>query len=51
MEKSQIPSPIARAIEPHLERDLDTNMVFLSGARQAGKTTLARQLALQRPGA
>jgi hypothetical protein len=51
MEKSQVPSPIARTIAPHLERDLATKMVFLSGARQAGKTTLARQLALQRPGA
>ena len=49
MEKSQKFSPIARAIAPHLERDLATNMVFLSGARQAGKTTLAHQLALQRP--
>ena len=51
MEESQKRSPIARSIAPHLERDLATKMVFLSGARQAGKTTLARQLARQRPGA
>ena len=40
-----------RLIEPLIERDLDRKMVFLSGPRQAGKTTLAKAIAARRPGA
>jgi hypothetical protein len=40
-----------RLIEPLIERDLARKMVFLSGPRQAGKTTLAQAIAGRRPGA
>lgn len=40
-----------RLIEPLIERDLARKMVFLSGPRQAGKTTLAKAIAARRPGA
>jgi uncharacterized protein len=40
-----------RQIDTLIERDLASKMVFLTGPRQAGKTTLARALAQQRPGA
>jgi len=33
-----------RAIEPQVWRDLQRKMVFLSGPRQSGKTSLARQM-------
>ena len=39
-----------RLIEPLIERDLARKMVFLSGPRQAGKTTLAQAIAGRRPG-
>src|SRR3989338_1014966 len=38
-----------RSLSPFIERDLMKKMVFLSGPRQVGKTTLAKQL-LQRVG-
>ena len=34
-----------RAQKPKIETDLDSKMVFLTGPRQAGKTTLAKSLA------
>ena len=34
-----------RALAPFIQADLGRKMVFLSGPRQAGKTTLARALA------
>ncbi|MGH7389006.1 MAG: ATP-binding protein [Candidatus Rokuibacteriota bacterium] len=34
----------ARYLEPHVQRDLRRKMVFVAGARQVGKTTLARRL-------
>lgn len=34
----------SRALAPELQRDLGRKLVVLTGARQAGKTTLARQL-------
>ena len=34
-----------RALAPFIQADLSRKMVFLSGPRQAGKTTLARALA------
>lgn len=40
-----------RFIEPLIERDLARKMVFLTGPRQAGKTTLAKSIASRRPGA
>lgn len=40
-----------RLIEPYIERDLARKMVFLTGPRQAGKTTLANSIAGRRPGA
>jgi predicted AAA+ superfamily ATPase len=40
-----------RALAPFIQDDLARKMVFLSGPRQAGKTTLARALALSWPGA
>jgi uncharacterized protein len=39
-----------RYLEPRLKKDLNKKMVFLLGARQVGKTTLARNLALQAGG-
>ena len=38
-----------RALAPFIQADLARKMVFLSGPRQAGKTTLARQLAAAWP--
>lgn len=40
-----------RLIEPLIERDLARKMVFLTGPRQAGKTTLAKSIASRRSGA
>jgi predicted AAA+ superfamily ATPase len=40
-----------RALTPYIQTDLARKMVFLSGPRQAGKTTLARALAGVSPGA
>lgn len=40
-----------RLIQPLIERDLRKKMVFLTGPRQAGKTTLAREIAQSVPGA
>lgn len=40
-----------RLIEPLIEHDLARKMVFLTGPRQAGKTTLAKSIASRRPGA
>jgi predicted AAA+ superfamily ATPase len=40
-----------RQLLPLIARDLERKMVFLTGPRQAGKTTLAHQLAAERPGA
>jgi uncharacterized protein len=40
-----------RALAPFVRADLGRKMVFLSGPRQAGKTTLARALAAEWPGA
>ena len=37
-----------RALTPLINADLSRKMVFLSGPRQAGKTTLARTLAQNR---
>lgn len=33
-----------RYLEPHLQQDLEKKMVFLTGPRQCGKTTLAQKL-------
>lgn len=38
-----------RALAPYIRADLACKMVFLSGPRQAGKTTLARALAAELP--
>lgn len=38
-----------RALAPYIRADLARKMVFLSGPRQAGKTTLARALAAELP--
>jgi predicted AAA+ superfamily ATPase len=35
---------VARALSTHVSADLEGKMVFLSGPRQSGKTTLARAL-------
>lgn len=40
-----------RALAPFIQSDLGRKMVFLSGPRQAGKTTLARALAVAWPNA
>ena len=40
-----------RLIESHLERDLNRKMVFLTGPRQSGKTTLAGLIAEKFPSA
>jgi predicted AAA+ superfamily ATPase len=40
-----------RALIPFIQSDLPRKMVFLSGPRQAGKSTLARTLAASQPGA
>ena len=40
-----------RIIEPGVRRDLARKMVFVSGPRQAGKTTLAAEIAAGVPGA
>ena len=40
-----------RLIESHLERDLTRKMVFLTGPRQSGKTTLAGLIAEKFPSA
>jgi predicted AAA+ superfamily ATPase len=40
-----------RALTPFIEADLASKMVFLSGPRQTGKTTLALKLASARPNA
>ena len=40
-----------RALTPHIRADLARKMVFLSGPRQAGKSTLARTLAAGLPNA
>jgi uncharacterized protein len=40
-----------RQIEPFIARDLAKKMVFLTGPRQSGKTTLALSLAQKYPGA
>ena len=40
-----------RALAPFIRADLSRKMVFLSGPRQAGKTTLARALASEFPSA
>jgi predicted AAA+ superfamily ATPase len=40
-----------RIIEPRVRRDLARKMVFVSGPRQAGKTTLAAEIAAGVPGA
>lgn len=40
-----------RALAPFIRADLARKMVFLSGPRQAGKTTLARSLAAELPSA
>ena len=40
-----------RLIEPLIQRDLAKKMVFLTGPRQAGKTTLAQAIAQQHPNA
>lgn len=40
-----------RWVEPWVERDLARKMVFVSGPRQAGKTTLAASIAARVPGA
>ncbi len=40
-----------RWVEPWVERDLARKMVFVSGPRQAGKTTLAAAIAARVPGA
>jgi len=40
-----------RLIEPFIRRDLTRKMVFLTGPRQAGKTTLALAMADRQPGA
>jgi hypothetical protein len=39
-----------RYLEPQVRRDLRRKMVFVAGARQVGKTTLARRLLGRRPG-
>ncbi len=41
---------IARSIEPQIEIDLHKKMVFLSGPRQCGKTTLAKKILEQHTG-
>jgi predicted AAA+ superfamily ATPase len=38
---------IPRYIEEYIIKDLEKKMVFLSGPRQAGKTTLAKQLIIK----
>lgn len=40
-----------RLIKPMVQRDLARKMVFLTGPRQAGKTTLAQMIADQCPDA
>lgn len=40
-----------RLISPHIQADLANKMVFLSGPRQSGKTTLAKALAAAWPNA
>ncbi|MEA1051864.1 AAA family ATPase [Lamprobacter modestohalophilus] len=40
-----------RLIKPMVQRDLARKMVFLTGPRQAGKTTLAQMIAGQFPDA
>lgn len=40
-----------RYLAPHIRADLSRKLVILTGARQAGKTTLARQLLADYPGA
>ena len=40
-----------RYLDDHVVSDLDRKIVVLTGPRQVGKTTLARQLMAQRPGA
>jgi predicted AAA+ superfamily ATPase len=44
-------SALQRFIAPRIARDLVRKMVFLTGPWQAGKTTLALQLAAEVPGA
>lgn len=44
-------SAVQRLIAPRIARDLERKMVFLTGPRQAGKTTVAMQLAAKVPGA
>jgi len=44
-------SRVIRFIEPKIRRDLARKMVFVSGPRQAGKTTLASAIAARVPGA
>jgi uncharacterized protein len=43
--------PISRHLRGVIEADLDDKMVFVSGPRQCGKTTLARQILADRSGA
>jgi len=42
--------PRARYLEPQVRQDLRRKMVFVAGARQVGKTTLARGLLGRKPG-
>lgn len=44
-------TPLPRSIEAPVEADLAEKMVFVSGPRQCGKTTLAENLLGRRPGA
>ena len=42
--------PDERYLTPAVRRDLRRKMVFVSGPRQVGKTTLAKRLVGRRPG-
>jgi len=44
-------NPLPRQIIPLIQRDLNKKMVFLTGPRQAGKTTVAEMIAQHQPNA
>jgi predicted AAA+ superfamily ATPase len=43
-------NPITHNLEPYIEDDLNNKMVFLSGPRQVGKTTLSKKITKKRNG-